>query len=352
MPQPTISWIGGLDGHARLIDQTLLPSEFVQITCETAEAMWDAIKRLAVRGAPAIGIAAALGTVLGVRNSQASDFDRFEADLRRVLGYLGSSRPTAVNLFWALDRMHRVARENAGKPVPAIKQALLDDALQIIEEDKAICREIGRNGAELIADGSTILTHCNAGGLATADYGTALAVMFAAHEQGKQIRVYADETRPLLQGARLTTWELMQAGIDVTLICDNMAGLVMKQGKIDCVIVGADRIAANGDAANKIGTYSVAVLAKEHGVPFYVAAPVSTFDLTLDSGDEIPIEERTAEEITCGFGRRTAPDGVQTYCPAFDVTPARFIAAIITEKGIIHRPTAQAVREVLDKGKS
>jgi len=348
MPLATIQWIGGLDGHARLIDQTLLPNELRYVTCETVEKMWDAIKRLAVRGAPAIGIAAALGTVLGVRDSQASTFQQFESDLKRVLGYLGSSRPTAVNLFWALDRMHRTALKHADAPIPAIKQALLDDALQIIEEDKAVCRRIGRNGASLIADGSTILTHCNAGGLATADYGTALAVMFAAHEQGKKISVYADETRPLLQGARLTTWELMQAGIDVTLICDNMAGLVMKQGKIDCVIVGADRIAANGDAANKIGTYSVAVLAREHGIPFYVAAPVSTFDLTLGSGDEIPIEERGSEEITCGFGRRTAPDGVKTYSPAFDVTPAKYITAIITEKGVIHKPTKQSVREVIE----
>jgi methylthioribose-1-phosphate isomerase len=347
MPLATIEWIGGLDGHARLIDQTLLPGKLEHVDCEDAQTMWDAIKRLAVRGAPAIGIAAALGTVLGVRESKASDFDGFESELRHVTEYLGSSRPTAVNLFWALDRMHNVAKHNANLPIDRIKELLLEEAQAIIEMDKAVCREIGRNGAELIADGTTILTHCNAGGLATADYGTALAVMFAAHEQGKKISVYADETRPLLQGARLTTWELMQAGIDVTLICDSMAGLVMQQGKIDCVIVGADRIAANGDAANKIGTYSVAVLAKEHGVPFYVAAPASTFDLSLPSGHFIPIEEREGDEITCGFGKRTAPEGVKTYCPAFDVTPAKHIAGIITEKGIIEHPNIENVRKTL-----
>lgn len=347
MPLATIEWIGGLDGHARLIDQTLLPGKLEHVDCEDARTMWDAIKRLAVRGAPAIGIAAALGTVLGIRKSEASDFDEFESELSHVTEYLGSSRPTAVNLFWALERMHNVAEHNANLPIDRIKEVLLEEAKAIIEIDKAVCRKIGRNGAELIADGTTILTHCNAGGLATADYGTALAVMFAAHEQGKKISVYADETRPLLQGARLTTWELMHAGIDVTLICDNMAGLVMQQGKIDCVIVGADRIAANGDAANKIGTYSVAVLAKEHGVPFYVAAPASTFDLSLPSGHFIPIEEREGDEITCGFGRRTAPEGVKTYCPAFDVTPAEHITGIITEKGIIEHPNIESVRKTL-----
>jgi len=349
MPIATIEWVGGLGGHARLIDQTLLPNELKYIDCEDAATMWNAIKRLAVRGAPAIGIAAALGTVLGVRGSKASDFDEFRAELGHVTDHLASSRPTAVNLFWALDRMTRTAERNSALPVDKIKEVLLDEALDIIEEDKSVCRKIGLNGAGLIADGATILTHCNAGGLATADYGTALAVIFAAHEGGKRISVYADETRPLLQGARLTTWELMQAGIDVTLICDNMAGLVMKQGKVDCVIVGADRIAANGDTANKIGTYSVAVLAKAHRVPFYVAAPLSTFDLSLPSGDRIPIEERGADEVTQGFGRRIAPEGVKTYCPAFDVTPAKYIAAIITEEGIIKKPTAEKITKALDK---
>ena len=347
MPLATIEWIGDLSGRARLIDQTLLPAELKYIECEDAETMWHAIKRLAVRGAPAIGIAGALGTVLGVRASNADTADEFLKDLKRVTDYLASSRPTAVNLFWALDRLNAAARRNAALPVQKIKQSLLDEALRIIDEDKTVCREIGRHGATLIKDGFSILTHCNAGGLATADYGTALAVMFAAHEQGRKIRVYADETRPLLQGARLTTWELMQAGIDVTLICDNMAGFVMKQGKVNCVIVGADRIAANGDTANKIGTYSVAVLARENGVPFYVAAPVSTFDLSLPSGDLIPIEERGSEEITEGFGKRLAPAGVKTYSPAFDVTPARYITAIITEKGIIGTPSVEAIKRMI-----
>ncbi|HUS58670.1 MAG TPA: S-methyl-5-thioribose-1-phosphate isomerase [Planctomycetota bacterium] len=347
MPLATIEWVGGLDGYARLIDQTLLPGELKHIRCEDTATMWSAIKRLAVRGAPAIGIAGALGTVLGVRGSKAASFSDFKAELKRITDYLGSSRPTAVNLFWALDRMHSVAERHALLPIEKVKALLLEEALKIIEEDKAVCRQIGLNGAALIRDGDSILTHCNAGGLATADYGTALAVMFAAHEQGKKIRVFADETRPLLQGARLTTWELMQAGIDVTLICDSMAGFVMKQGKVSCVIVGADRIAANGDTANKIGTYSVAVLAAAHDVPFYVAAPASTFDLALSDGELIPIEERGSEEITDTFGKRTAPEGIKTYCPAFDVTPASLIAAIITEKGIIRNPDAKSIRKAL-----
>ena len=347
MPLATIEWVGGLSGHVRLIDQTLLPCELKYLRCEDAGSVWHAIKRLAVRGAPAIGIAGAFGAVLGVRGSGAATFEEFQKELRRVTDYLGSSRPTAVNLFWALGRMRAVARKNALLPIPKIKELLLEEALAIIAEDKVVCRQIGMHGAALIDDGFSILTHCNAGGLATADYGTALAVMFAAHEQGKKIHVYADETRPLLQGARLTTWELMQAGIDVTLICDNTAGFVMKQGKVNCAIVGADRIAANGDTANKIGTYSVAVLAKENGVPFYVAAPVSTFDLSLPTGDLIPIEERGSEEITEGFGKRMAPEGVKTYSPAFDVTPARYIAAIITEKGIIRKPGDKSIRQVL-----
>ena len=343
MPVPTIEWVGGVGGAARLIDQTLLPVDTVFIDCRDIETMWEAIKVLRVRGAPAIGIAAAMGVVLGVQGSAAASGDALVAEVEQAADYLATSRPTAVNLFWALDRMRRVARAAADLPPDQIKARLLAEAVAILEEDKAICRRIGRNGAELIRDGDTVLTHCNAGGLATADYGTALAVVFAAHEQGKRVSVFADETRPLLQGARLTTWELMQADIDVTLICDSMAGLVMSQGKIDLVVVGADRIAANGDAANKIGTYSVAVLAAEHDVPFYVAAPLSTFDRTLESGAAIPIEERGSDEITCGFGRRTAPEGVAVYSPAFDVTPARRITGIITECGVIERPTASTV---------
>jgi len=345
MPVPTIEWVGGVGGAARLIDQTLLPAETVFLDCRDLETMWEAIKSLRVRGAPAIGIAAAMGVVLGVRGSAAGSGKELAAEVERAADYLATSRPTAVNLFWALDRMRRVARESADLPPQEIKECLLAEAAAILDEDKEICRRIGRNGAELIHDGDSVLTHCNAGGLATADYGTALAVIFAAHEQGKNVSVFAGETRPLLQGARLTTWELMQADIDVVLICDNTAGLVMKQGKADLVIVGADRIAANGDAANKIGTYSLAVLAGEHDVPFYVAAPLSTFDLTLDSGDKIPIEERASEEVTCGFGRRTAPEGVKVYSPAFDVTPAHRITGIITERGIIAQPTSNAVAE-------
>ena len=347
MPVPTIEWEGGIDGRVKMIDQTLLPTEFKHIHCSDLESVWEAIKMLRVRGAPALGCAGGLGTIIGIQKIETDSFDQFFAELTKVTDYLATSRPTAVNLFWALDRMKRVAQENRERPVSEIKQALLDDALAIIEEDKIVCRQIGANGAELVNDGDTLLTHCNAGGLATADYGTALAVMFAAHEQGKKIKVFADETRPLLQGARLTTWELMQAGIEVTLICDNMAAQVMKEGKIDGVVVGADRIAANGDAANKIGTYGVAILAKEHNVPFYVAAPVSTFDLTLEHGGLIPIEERKAEEITEGFGKRTAPEGVKTYSPAFDVTPARYIAAIITEKGVIADPTTERIRDMI-----
>lgn len=335
MPIPTIQWH---DGEVKLIDQTLLPGELKHKYCKTVEEVWEAIKVLRVRGAPAIGIAAALGTVLGIWDSEAESYPEFRKELEKVTDYLATSRPTAVNLFWALDRMKATAEANKSKDVPQLKQILLAEAQKILDEDKAMCRAIGRNGAELINDGDTILTHCNAGGLATADYGTALAVMFSAHEQGKSITVFADETRPLLQGARLTTWELMQAGIDVILICDNMAAQVMKEGKIDCVIVGADRIAANGDAANKIGTYGVAILAKEHKIPFYVAAPTSTLDMSLATGDLIPIEERGAEEITENFGKRTAPEGVKVYSPAFDVTPARMIDAIITEKGIVRAP--------------
>ncbi len=336
----TIEWD---DGKVKLIDQTKLPEELVYIHCSQIEKLREAIKGLRVRGAPALGIAAALGTVLGIQNSTASNYEDFNEELEKVTKYLAASRPTAVNLFWALERMKRTAELNRKRSVPEIKKILLQEALNIIEENKRECRRIGDNGAHLIKDGDGILTHCNAGGLATADYGTALAVIFTAQAQGKKIKVYVDETRPLLQGARLTTWELMQAKIDVTLICDNMAAQVMKEAKINCVLVGADRIAANGDTANKIGTYGLAILASAHGIPFYVAAPTSTLDLTLASGDKIPIEERGQEEITCGFGRRTAPEGVKVYSPAFDVTPAHLITAIITEVGIARPPYSEAV---------
>ena len=335
MPIPTIEWA---DGRIHLIDQTLLPNEFHQIYCDDVESVWEAIKSLRVRGAPAIGIAGALGAVLGIWKSKATNYPDLAAELKKVTDYLATSRPTAVNLFWALERIKQTAEKHKDLEIAQLKDVLLDEAQSIIEEDRARCRAIGQHGLDLLRNGDTILTHCNAGGLATSDYGTALAVMFSAHESGKNISVYADETRPLLQGSRLTAWELMQAGIDVTLICDNMAAQVMKEGKIQCVIVGADRIAANGDTANKIGTYNVAILAKAHDIPFYVAAPTSTLDLSLKTGDLIPIEQRAAEEVTEGFGSRTAPEGVKVYSPAFDVTPAHLITAIITEKGIAHPP--------------
>jgi len=302
-----------------------------------------------VRGAPAIGIAAAYGVCVGLQTlSDDAELSVFRNRLNEVADYLASSRPTAVNLFWALNRMKTKAETlYATNNVPKIWESLFAEAKVIHEEDRNICRSIGRFGQELVKDGSTWLTHCNAGGLATADYGTALAVFFAATEAGKKIHVYADETRPLLQGARLTAWELMQRGIDVTLICDSMAALVMLQGKINGVVVGADRIAANGDAANKIGTYGVAVSAKVHGIPFYVAAPVSTFDLSLSHGSKIPIEERSADEICNGFGKRTAPEGCKVYNPAFDVTPAEFIAGIITERGIISPVNRENVEKMV-----
>ncbi len=330
-----------------LIDQTRLPGEFLHIECSTLEEIWVAIKVLRVRGAPAIGIAGAMGLLLGVQRSAAAGFDDFLADLRRAKDYLATSRPTAVNLFWALERMERTALANREVPIAELKERLLTEALAIQEEDRRTCRAIGRLGAALLRDGDTVLTHCNAGGLATADYGTALAVVFAAHEAGKAIRAFADETRPLLQGARLTAWELKEAGIPVTLICDSVAAQVMREGRVDAVIVGADRIAANGDVANKIGTYGLSVQAREHGVPFYVAAPVSTFDLSLADGSGIPIEQRDAREVTEWGGRRTAPDGIEVYNPAFDVTPAANIAAIITERGVIEHPTAEKIAALL-----
>jgi methylthioribose-1-phosphate isomerase len=325
----SIEWVGGSGGFLRLIDQTQLPGTLSFRDCRTVEDVWEAIRALRVRGAPAIGIAAAYGVVIGVRKG---------TPLSEVADYLRTSRPTAVNLFWALDRMERVVGS---------LDRLLDEARAIHEEDRRMCHAIGRAGADLIHDGAGVLTHCNTGGLATAEYGTALSVMFTAADQGRRFQVFADETRPLLQGARLTTWELQQAGIDVTLICDSMAAQVMKEGRIQLVIVGADRIAANGDAANKIGTYGVALLAKAHGIPFFVAAPSSTFDLNLANGDGIPIEQRDPREVTHGFGRQTAPDGVAVYNPAFDVTPARLIAGLITEKGVIQPVTETAIRERL-----
>ena len=338
-----VQWIGDLPGVLRVLDQTLLPTEVTYRDCRTVEAVWEAIRMLRVRGAPAIGIAAAMGVVVGMQGH--ADPATFAARLREVTAYLRTSRPTAVNLFWALDRMEKCSRHAPRDD--SSTRLLLQEAKAIEAEDAQMCRAIGRIGADLVQPGHGILTHCNAGALATAEYGTALAVMFTAHEQGKQIRVFADETRPLLQGARLTAWELQQAGIDVTLICDSMAAQVMKEGKIQLVIVGADRIAANGDTANKIGTYGVAVLARAHRIPFYVAAPSSTFDLSIVDGSQIPIEQRDPREITHGFGRATAPDGIRVYNPAFDVTPADLIAGIITEMGLIRPVNQQTIQEVV-----
>lgn len=340
----TMRWNGSdASGHLILIDQTRLPVELTEIECRDVETVWEAIKMLRVRGAPAIGIAAAYGIVVGLQTVGDESADAFTARLHEVADYLATSRPTAVNLFWAIDRMKKHAETVGTSDVAALRQSLLAEAQRIHEEDRAVCHAIGRYGAELLGDGQGVLTHCNAGGLATAEYGTALSVFFTAQDTGKKLHVFVDETRPLLQGARLTAWELSQRGIDATLICDSMAAQVMKEGRVHAVITGADRVAANGDSANKIGTYSIAVLAKAHDIPFYIAAPVSTFDLSLESGDGIPIEQRAREEITHGFGRQTAPDGVAVYNPAFDVTPANLIAGIITERGIIQPVTRENV---------
>ena len=337
-----------MEGHAKLIDQTLLPGEIVCLDIKDVESMWEAIKVLRVRGAPAIGVAAAFGVVLGVQNVPDDEpLEQVRAKLKEVCDYLATSRPTAVNLFWALERMQRVGEDKTLKAVIDLKDRLLADAQTIRDEDAGMCRTIGQNGEALIKADGNVLTHCNAGGLATSEYGTALAVMFAAKEKGKRFHVYVDETRPLLQGSRLTAWELQQAGIDSTLVCDNMAGHLMQQGKVDLVVTGADRIAANGDAANKIGTYSLAVLANAHKIPFYIAAPSSTFDLSIPDGRQIPIELRDAEEITKPGGVRMAPEGVAVYNPAFDVTPHELIEAIITEKGIIDKPNTESIRSHL-----
>lgn len=348
----TLSWQGGRPGFCRMVEQTLLPSEHTEIEVRTVPQMVDAIYRLAVRGAPAIGVAAAFGVLLGIQDQEGLEPPAFLAKTGEVCDTLAAARPTAVNLFWALNRM-RVRTEAevaAGKSTSDIIAALFEEADAIFQGDRATCRKMGEIGAELIQDGDTLLTHCNAGALATAGMGTALAPMYVAHEQGKKISVFADETRPLLQGARITAFELMHAGIDVTLITDGMAARVMYEGKVQAVFVGSDRIARNGDVCNKIGTYSVALAAQAHDVPFYVVAPLSTVDPSLDSGDLIPIEERPAEEITEGFGKRTAPEGCQVYAPAFDVTPARLVAGIITEVGLVQAPTLAKMEDALRRG--
>jgi methylthioribose-1-phosphate isomerase len=369
----TLEWVGETDGFLRILDQTRLPSDIVYRECRAVEDVWEAIRSLRVRGAPAIGVAAAYGVVLGVQGSQLGEV---WSRVNHVCEYLANSRPTAVNLFWALNRMRAIGdsfrdtpkstvdrsmpsqarndgaiREMPRSPIdqsdaePA-KNTLLNEAKSIEKEGREMCCAIGQHGAELVPEGG-VLTHCNAGALATAGGGLALSLLYEAHARGKQFRVYADETRPLLQGSRLTAWELLQAGIDVTLLCDNMAASLMASGVVQMVLVGADRIAANGDTANKIGTYGVALLANAHSIPFYVAAPSSTFDLTITSGDQIPIEQRNPEEVTHGFGSATAPAGVHVYNPAFDVTPAHLIAGIVTEKGVVRPVNEATVRRTL-----
>jgi methylthioribose-1-phosphate isomerase len=329
---PTVEW---RDGVVRILDQSVLPDKVEFVECRDYETVGIAIKELWVRGAPAIGITAAMGVALGAQTLAASDFEEFRRGIEEICNHLAMTRPTAVNLFWAIARMKRKVDASKDEPVAVIKQKLIAEAQAILDEDIVMNRAIGRHGAAVIDDNQTILTHCNAGALATGGYGTALGVVRAAWEGGKKIQVLADETRPVLQGARLTVWELMQDGIPVTLITDNMAGSLMRQGRIHVCIVGADRIAANGDTANKIGTYSVAVLAHAHGIPFYVAAPSSTVDLTMASGELIPIEQRDPREVTHMRGDTSiAPDGVLVENPAFDVTPAHLITGIITEKGV------------------
>jgi len=352
-PYKTLEWIGDCQsGHLRLLDQTLLPLEVVFLDCRDVQAVWGAIKRLSVRGAPAIGVSAAYGVIVGLQSSADVPRDRFNEKLTEVTDYLATSRPTAVNLFWALDRMKAFANQRSELSSSEVLQQLLEEAQRIDVEDQQMCLAIGNNGAALLPDECSVLTHCNAGGLATAGDGTALSVFFAAHRQGKKLHVYADETRPLLQGARLTSWELQQRNIPVTVICDSVAGWAMKLGRIQAIVTGADRIAGNGDAANKIGTYSVAQLAKAHNIPFYIAAPSSTFDLSLASGEDIPIEERGRDEIAHGFGKQTVPDGVEVFNPAFDVTPAELITAIITERGVIKSISTASVAEHLQSAAS
>jgi methylthioribose-1-phosphate isomerase len=343
-----VEWVGGRDGCLRLLDQTRLPTDVAYRDCRSVEDVWEAIRSLRVRGAPAIGVAAAYGVVIGVQGL-AGERAALGQRVRAAAAHLRTSRPTAVNLFWALARMERRA-EGIAEPFDSgtAVQAVLDEAHAIADEDRRMCQAIGRFGAELVPDCGGVLTHCNAGSLATAGDGTALSLLYAAAEAGRKFRVFVDETRPLLQGARLTAWELLQHGLDVTLICDSMAARVMGEGKVGMVVVGADRIAANGDTANKIGTYGVALLAQAHAIPFYVAAPTSTFDLSVPSGVQIPIEQRDAREVTHGFGTATAPAGVDVYNPAFDVTPARLIAAIVTDRGIIRPVTETGIREVLN----
>jgi methylthioribose-1-phosphate isomerase len=328
------------------IDQTKLPTEEVYVTCTTHQQVADVIRDMVVRGAPAIGVAAAMGIALGVKNSKAENFADLKKDFDQICETIRQTRPTAVNLFWAIRRMTEKFESLRNRPVAEIQQALIEESQRMHAEDIAANQAMGRHGATLMPSSGGVLTHCNAGALATAGYGTALGVIRAAVEQGKKIHVYADETRPFLQGSRLTAWELMKDGIPTTVISDNMAGVMMQQGKIGAIVVGADRIAANGDVANKIGTYTVAVLAKEHGIPFYVAAPISTVDLATPDGSKIPIEQRNAREVTHIAGKQMVPNGVGIENPAFDVTPAKYVTAIITERGIARAPYTQSLSQL------
>jgi methylthioribose-1-phosphate isomerase len=342
----TLEWT---DQGVRFIDQTKLPTEEIYVNCTTYQEVADVIRNMVVRGAPAIGVSAAMGIALGVKNSKAENVGDLKRDFDQICDVIGKTRPTAVNLFWAIKRMQQKFETLRVRHIPQIKQSLIDEAKRMHAEDIAINQAMGKHGAALMPASGGVLTHCNAGALATAGYGTALGVIRAAVEAGKKIQVYADETRPFLQGARLTAWELVKDGIPTTVISDNMSGAMMRQGRIGAVIVGADRIAANGDVANKIGTYTVAVLAKEHGIPFYVAAPISTVDLETPDGSKIPIEQRNAAEVTHFAGKLITPEGVSIENPAFDVTPAKYVTAIVTERGIARAPYEESLKELATK---
>jgi methylthioribose-1-phosphate isomerase len=340
----TLEWT---DAGVRFIDQTKLPTEEIYVTCTTYQQVAEAIKTMVVRGAPAIGVAAAMGIALGVRDAKAETVAEITPQFEQICEVMGATRPTAVNLFWAIRRMQQKFAQLQGRPVAEIKREIVDEACRMHVEDIAANEAMGKHGAVLLPTSGSVLTHCNAGALCSAGYGTALGVIRAAIESGKKIHVFADETRPFLQGSRLTAWELMKDDIPTTLISDNMAGAIMRQGKIDAVVVGADRIAANGDVANKIGTYTVAVLAKEHRIPFYVAAPTSTLDLETPDGSKIPIEQRASTEVTHLAGKQIAPDGVAVENPAFDVTPHEYVTAIITERGVARAPYNESLKALV-----
>ena len=345
MPMPTIY---SKNGQVFILDQTLLPMKKEYIQIKNEKEMWEAIKKLKIRGAPAIGIAAAFGIWLGIKDFEGKVRDDFLKKFDEVCNYLSTSRPTAVNLFWAIERMKNLVHSHPDLDTEKLKEIIFKEANHMIEEDNSVCRAIGDYGVKLIKNGNSLITHCNAGGLATAKYGTALSPIFRAKEIGYNIHVWIDETRPLLQGARITAFELVEADIPATLITDNMAAFVMYQGKVDLAIVGADRIAANGDTANKIGTLGLAILAHEFNIPFYIAAPLSTIDLSTKNGEGIPIEERNPDEIIRWFGKQTAPSNIKVYNPAFDVTPARYITGIITEKGIIKQPLENGIKKIFE----